>query len=105
MAQIIETKHGEFEMIKNFKDAFNIALFNEKYVDTTFDKFTYLVGDVIKEDSSGEKLRLKGFGKNYTSLNHFRFIPDYLAEHCNPHVPFFIIRKIPKSNIPGVPRD
>lgn len=30
---IVETEHGEFTLIKNYKDAFDIVKFNEKYID------------------------------------------------------------------------
>jgi uncharacterized protein YutD len=90
---IIETQHGLFELTKNYKEAFDILLFNEKYVDELFLQYTYIVGDV-----SGGKLRLKGFSTNPKSINSFKRIPDYLNEFCNPNAAFYILKKVKDSN-------
>ena len=43
---IVETEHGEYTLIKNYKDAFDIVKFNEKYIDDLFDKYQHIVGDI-----------------------------------------------------------
>ena len=59
MKMVVETKFGTYEIIKNVKDAFDIAKFEERYIEECFDRFEVLVGDV----SSGI-LRIKGFSAN-----------------------------------------
>lgn len=79
---MIETTHGEFELIKDYKEAFEMLAFNERYV-SFLDRYTYIVGDL-----SAEMLRLKGFTtKNYET------IPDYLMESCTPNAPFFVLKR------------
>lgn len=85
---IIETKHGEFELIKNYREAFDITMFNEKYVDVAFDRYHYLVGDM----ASG-LLRIKGFNSDAKSPRGFKAIPDYINESCNFNTAYFILKK------------
>jgi uncharacterized protein YutD len=86
---IIDTDFGQFEILKNHREGFDLVKFHERYVDVTFDKFTYLVGDL----SSG-LLRLKGFNQDPKSINGFKRIPDYLNESCNMNCPYFIIKRV-----------
>lgn len=79
---MIETQHGQFELIKDYKEAFEMLTFNERYVDY-LDRYVYIVGDL-----SAEMLRLKGFTtKNYET------IPDYLMESCTPNAPYFVLKR------------
>lgn len=80
---MIETEHGNFEVIKDYKEALEVKSFNDRYV-SYLDKYIYLVGDV-----SSEKLRLKGFSKK-----NYKKIPDYLLESCNPNTPYFILKRM-----------
>ncbi|MCK9235682.1 MAG: YutD-like domain-containing protein [Acholeplasmataceae bacterium] len=86
---IIETPHGTFEIIKDYREAFSLELFNEKYVDVAFDRYVYLVGDV-----SSEKLRIRGFSTDPKSPNSYKKIPDYLNESCNFNCPYFILKRV-----------
>ena len=43
---IIDTEHGQFELIKQHREGFDLLKFNERYVDVAFDRYTYLVGDM-----------------------------------------------------------
>lgn len=80
---MIETTHGEFEIIKDYKEAFEMLAFNERYV-SYLDRYQYIVGDL-----SAEMLRLKGFTtKNYET------IPDYLMESCTPNAPYFVLKRV-----------
>jgi uncharacterized protein YutD len=90
---IIDTELGSFELIKNYRDAFDIVKFTEKYVDVAFDRYTYIVGDM----ASGI-LRLKGFNQDPKSPNGFKRIPDYLNESCNFNSPHFILKRIKNNN-------
>ena len=85
---IIETEHGEFTLIKNYKDAFDIVKFNEKYINELFDQYPYIVGDV-----SSTILRLKGFLEEDKGPQSYKKIPDYLNESCNMNTAYFILRR------------
>jgi uncharacterized protein YutD len=80
-----ETAHGEFELLKNHKEAFILDDFNKRYLDV-FDIYPYIVGDY-----SAGILRLKGFTKN-GKTNGFRLIPDYLMESTVLNCPYFILK-------------
>ncbi len=90
---IIDTDFGQFEILKNHREGFDLVKFHERYVDVTFDKFTYIVGDM----SSG-LLRLKGFNQDPKSTNGFKRIPDYLNESCNMNCPYFVIKRVKDTN-------
>jgi uncharacterized protein YutD len=80
---MIETEHGRFEMIKDYKEAFEVKAFNDRYVDY-LDKYLFIVGDI-----SAEKLRLKGFLKEDVEL-----IPDFLMESAVPNAPYYILKRL-----------
>ncbi len=83
---MIETDHGNFEVIKDYKEALEIKVFNDRYVGY-LDKYLYIVGDF-----SADMLRFKGFSeKNYET------IPDYLIESCTPNAPYFVLKRINKE--------
>eukprot|EP01156_Anaeramoeba_ignava_P019506 Anaeramoba_ignava/a96442_4.p2 GENE.a96442_4~~a96442_4.p2 ORF type:complete len:109 (-),score=12.65 a96442_4:179-505(-) len=86
---IIETEFGQFELVKDYREAFNLEMFIERYVAVAFNKYTYIVGDV-----SSEKLRLRGFNKDPKSTNGFTRIPDYLNESCNYNCAYFILKRL-----------
>lgn len=77
---MIETTHGNFDVIKDHKEALDIEAFNERYV-SYLDKYMYIVGDY-----SADMLRFKGF----TEENHEQ-IPDYLMESCTPNAPYYVL--------------
>lgn len=81
--EIVETEVGTFEILKNYKEAYDSKSFIERYVDH-FDRYQYIVGDI-----SAEMLRLKGFGKQ-----DYHKIYDYLMESAVPNAPYFILRRI-----------
>ncbi|XMB71523.1 DUF1027 domain-containing protein [Mycoplasmatota bacterium WC30] len=83
---MIETTHGEFELVKNYRDAFVLDDFNKRYLDV-FGVYPYLVGDY-----SAGLLRLKGF-----TAENYNLIPDYLIESCAPNCAYFILKN-PKFN-------
>lgn len=78
---MIETKHGEFELIKNYREAFVLDDFNKRYLDI-FDIYPYIVGDY-----SAGLLRLKGFTNDQAKR-----IPDYLIESCAPNCAYFVLK-------------
>lgn len=89
---IIETEHGMFELIKDYRECFELQTFNEKYVDVAFDRYQYLVGDI----ASGI-LRIKGFNSDPKSPRGFKVIPDYLNESCNFNTAYYILKRIKKE--------
>lgn len=86
---IIETEIGKFELLKNYRDAFNIVQFHETYIKEVYDKYVYIVGDV-----SANILRLKGFSANHKSENSYKKIPDYINESCNYNCAFFVLKRV-----------
>lgn len=86
---IIETEFGTFELLKNYKEAFELLAFNERYVDVAFDRYRYLVGDL-----SAGLLRLKGFNTDPKSPRGFKAIPDYLNESCNVNTAYYILKRV-----------
>lgn len=83
---MVETEHGNFEVIKDYKEALEIKLFNERYV-SYLDKYAYIVGDF-----SADMLRFRGFTKENRST-----ITDYLIESCTPNAPYFVLKRINKE--------
>lgn len=80
---MIETEHGKFEIIKDYREALEILAFNSRYV-PYLNKYVYIVGDY-----SSDMLRLKGF----TKVN-FETIPDYLIESATPNAPYFVLQRL-----------
>jgi len=78
---MLETEHGNFDLIKAHRDAFVLDDFNQRYVDY-FDQYPYIVGDY-----SAGLLRLKGFSES----NH-ETIPDYIIESCAPNCAYYILK-------------
>ncbi len=86
---MIETEFGQFELVKDYREAFNLEMFIERYVPVSFNKYAYIVGDI-----SAEKLRLRGFNKDPHSVNGYTRIPDYLNESCNFNCAYFILKRV-----------
>lgn len=78
---MLETEHGLFDIIKNYRDAFVLDDFNQRYIDY-FNQYPYIVGDY-----SAGILRLKGFSNKNHSL-----IPDYIVESCAPNCAYYILK-------------
>ncbi len=86
---LIEGRKGRYILTKNYRDAFKLEAFEEKYIEECFDKYDYIVGDI----SSGI-LRLKGFDTNPKSKNYYGFIEDYLDLSCAMGCPHFVLKRI-----------
>ncbi|MDE7263940.1 MAG: DUF1027 domain-containing protein [Anaeroplasmataceae bacterium] len=86
---LIDSKKGQYKLESNYRDAFRLEAFEEKYIEECFDKYLYVVGDI----SSGI-LRLKGFDSNPKSKNYYGFIEDYLELSCAMGCPYFILKRI-----------
>ena len=83
-----------YQILKNYRDAFNEEAFVGKYIEECFDKYMYIVGDI----SSGI-LRLKGFDTNPKSKNYYGFIEDYLEISCAFGCPFYIMKRIKSDKV------
>lgn len=92
---IIETKYGKFELLKNEREAFDIAKFEAKYLPEYFDKYAYLVGDI-----ADDILRLKGFALDSKSANYFHYIPEYITESCAYNCKYYILKRVKPLNQP-----
>lgn len=81
----------KYELIKNYKDAYNEEDFLSKCTDYFYD-YDYIVGDIAYG-----KLRLKGFyddkNKKVKKINNFNNIDKYLNEDCARDCKYFIIKK------------
>ena len=86
-----------FEIIEEYRECFDETLFANRYADI-LDKYDYIVGDF-----GYYQLRLKGFYKDSNKKaelsKRFSTIQDYLLEYCNFGCPYFILRKVPESEI------
>jgi len=83
---MIETEHGNFEVIKDYREALEVKAFNDRYI-PYLDKYIYIVGDY-----SSEMLRFKGFTKD-----NYETIPDYLIESCTPNAPYYVLKRLNKE--------
>ena len=90
---VIDCKKGKYIVDTNFRDAFRLDVFEEKYIEECFDKYIYIVGDI----SSGI-LRLKGFDTNPKSKNYYGFIEDYLENSCAIGCPYYVLKRIQSDN-------
>ena len=81
----------EYELIYNYKDAFNLDDFVSKCTDYFYD-YDYIIGDIAYG-----KLRLKGFydssNKKVKKINNFVNKDKYLKENCAVDCKYFIVKK------------
>jgi len=88
----IEVNNNKYELIKNYKDAFNEEEFISKCTDYFYD-YDYIVGDIAYG-----KLRLKGFynekSKKVNNINNFKNLDNYLKNYCATDCKYFVIKKI-----------
>ncbi len=89
---MIVTKFGEYEIVENVLEAFDLAVFEEKYIEEVYDKYTYVLGDI-----SGGILRLKGFSSDPKSKNSHLNIPTFLEESCAYSCPYYVLKRKKKK--------
>lgn len=81
----------EYELVKNYKNIFQLEEMEEKYTDY-FEEYDYILGDY-----SYDKLRLKGFcnkdNKNWKEINDYERLDTYLANFCSYDCGYFILEK------------
>ena len=87
-----EVENKEYQLIKDYKDAFIKEEFLEKYTEYFYD-YDYIVGDIAYG-----KLRLKGFydekNKKANKINNYKNVEHYLKNNCANDCRHFIVKKI-----------
>jgi len=87
----ININNKEYELIINYKDAFEEEEFLNKCTDYFYD-YDYIVGDIAYS-----KLRLKGFydekNKKANKINNYKYLDDYLKKNCAVDCKYFVIKK------------
>ena len=88
----ITVENNEYEIIKNYRDAFNEEEFQNKCTDYFYD-YDYIVGDIAYG-----KLRLKGFyestNKKVNKINNYNNVEKYIKNNCANDCRHFILKKI-----------
>lgn len=88
----IEVNNTKYELIKNYKDAFELDEFLSKCTDYFYD-YDYIVGDIAYG-----KLRLKGFydekSKKVRRINNYKNVGEYLKNNCAVDCKYYILKKI-----------
>lgn len=81
----------KYEIIENYKDAFNEEETKNRYTDY-FHNYDYILGDYAYS-----KLRLKGFCKKenkiFNEINDYENIKKYIKKACAYECPYFILKK------------
>ena len=93
---MVNINNTNYELIKNYKDAYNEEEFISKFTDYFYD-YDYIVGDIAYG-----KLRLKGFydnkNKKAKDINNFNNLGLYLKNNCAVDCKYFILKKINKGD-------
>ncbi|MGL4623716.1 MAG: YutD family protein [Culicoidibacterales bacterium] len=83
---------NRYELIENFRDAYNEEQVLAKYCDV-LEKYDYIAGDVIEG-----YLRLKGFYENDNpkarEFNRIDFLEIYLTDQCQFGCAHFVLKKM-----------
>lgn len=89
---MIEVENNRYEIVKDYKNAFDLDEFLGHYTDF-FENYDYLVGDIAYG-----KLRLKGFydskNKKAKSINNYDNVSKYLEDDCAVDCRYFILKKV-----------
>jgi len=95
--KIVLVEDKEYEIIKDYKNAFDKEEFISHYTDYFYD-YDYIVGDIAYG-----KLRLKGFydskSKKVKNINNYDNVDKYLEEDCAVDCKYYILKKIKNENI------
>lgn len=82
----------EYEIIEDYKEAFQMEEFLERYT-SYFEDYDYILGDIAYN-----KLRLKGFyeetNPKVNSINNYLNKDNYLKEYCAVDCRYFILKKL-----------
>ena len=90
MKKITVNNHS-YEVVKDYKDAFNMEELVEKFTDY-FDEYDYVLGDYAYS-----KLRLKGFydsnNKKVSKINDIKELDNYIKDYCAYDCGYFLLKK------------
>ena len=86
---LFKCSKGMFLIKKNHRDAFNLEVFIDKYIEECFDNDSYIVGDI-----SSNILRLKGFDNDPKSPDYFGNIEKYIQTSCVFGCPHYVLKRI-----------
>ena len=89
----IKYNNSDYELIKDYKDGFDLELFNEAIRETDyFNEFDYIFGDY-----SYGKIRLKGFfesnNKKTKKINDIKGLKKYIKKYCSYECRYFLLRR------------
>ena len=88
---MIEVNNIIYDIVKNYRDAFDKDEFIEKFTDY-FNDYDYIVGDIAYG-----KLRLKGFydekNKKVKDLNNYKYLDNYLKNNCAVDCKYFVLKR------------
>ncbi|MBR4830729.1 MAG: YutD family protein [Bacilli bacterium] len=88
----VKTEKFEYEIIKDYRDAFDKEEFLNRYTDF-FEIYDYIVGDYAYG-----KLRLKGFyddkNNRASNINKYSNVDKYIEENCAYGCKYFIAKKM-----------
>ena len=88
----IEINNKKYNLITNYKDAFDEEDFLSKCTDYFYD-YDYILGDYAYN-----KLRLKGFcvkgNKKFNKINDFNDKDKYLKDQCAYKCKYFVLKKV-----------
>ena len=89
-------ENNEYEIITDYRDAFNQEDLENKYTDYFYD-FDYIVGDYAYN-----KLRLKGFydssNPKCSKINNINNLDKYLQDYCAYGCKYYELKKITKRD-------
>ena len=92
MDKLIEVETNKYKLIKDYKEAFNLEEFTQRYTEY-FKDYDYIVGDIAYS-----KLRLKGFynksNKKVNKINNYQTVDKYLIDNCANDCKYFILEKV-----------
>lgn len=92
MKHIVKVENIGYEIIKDYRNAFNEEEFVSKCTDYFFE-YDYVVGDIAYD-----KLRLKGFyedeNKKSKKINKISGLDEYLKNKCAYGCKYFVAKKI-----------
>ena len=90
--QKIIVNNIEYELVKNYRNAYDENAFLNRYTDY-FEPYDYVVGDIAYSS-----LRLKGFyksnNKKVKKINNIDNVDQYLKDNCAVDCKYFILKKL-----------
>ncbi len=90
----ITLENNNYELVRNYKDAFYEEEVRARYTDY-FQDYDYIFGDY-----SYDKLRLKGFydkkNRKANAINSIERLDSYILEYCSYECRYFLLKLVKK---------